>query len=189
MGDEDGVRALVGDVFRKGGVNMDLNKILGLDGVEMRIRPELPKLKFEKDRTEYSVTDIRYLNESAISAFFAILDEVANNRGIANVTFDISDIGECDIRIISDILMGIEYEARKKGRNGFWVKGSFLVIGYHKTTEEDGRELITYDLSRCTTKIIYDYAQNVRKEQPDNKVTTFKIDELVVAFAKDEVTT
>ena len=162
---------------------MDLNRVLGIADFEVYTRPKLPEIQFVKDRVAYSFTDIRYLKESAVCVFFNILEEVISDGDVTEVTFDVSNIDEYEVRIISDILMGIEYEARKKGRNGFWIKGSFLVIGYHETTEDDGRKTITYDLSSITPKIIHDYARNLKNVQPSDAIN-IRLDEIVVSIAE-----
>ena len=126
--------------------------------------PELPKIEFKANKVKYSVTDIRLLNESAVYTFLNILNTVANEPDTEEVSFKIGDdTSEDTVDIITDILMGISYTAKKGGKHGFEASSSFLVTGVERH-ETEGCKTITFKLIKAHAQAIYEYAQE--HEQP-----------------------
>jgi hypothetical protein len=127
--------------------------------------PELPKIKFKANKVQYSITDVRLLNENAVCTFLNILNTVANEPDTEEVTFKIEDdTNEDTVEIITDILMGISYTAKKGGKHGFESSSSFLVAGVKRHETEDYKT-ITFKLIKDHAQAIYEYAQE--HEQPN----------------------
>ena len=121
--------------------------------------PELPKIKFKANKVQYSITDVRLLNENAVCTFLNILNTVANEPDTEEVTFKIEDdTNEDTVEIITDILMGISYTAKKGGKHGFESSSSFLVTGVDRHEAEDYKT-ITFKLIKDHAQAIYEYAQ------------------------------
>lgn len=143
-------------------------------GSELYMRPELPKVKFKKNGVEYAVTDLRLLNQNAIRVFEAILDTVIDTPNCREISFNTKNVDEDTIHIITDILEGMEYSAKKGGRNGFSIKGCFLVTGAMITNDT-----ITFRVAKDRANIIYEYAQENLQE--DRKIS---ICDLAIVLAK-----
>lgn len=96
--------------------------------------PKFPMTTAKQDGFTCSVTDLRYLNEAAVSVFLVLVEEAMRNPDAESVTFDIpEEVTEAALRVYSDILMGIRYEVKK--RNWGKVDGCVLVSGV--TTRND----------------------------------------------------
>lgn len=144
------------------------------NGSELYMRPKLPKLKFKKSGVEYAVTDLRLLNQEAIRVFEIILDIVINTPNCREVSFNAENADEDTIHIITDILEGMEYSAKKGEKNGFSIGGCFLVVGARITNNT-----ITFLLAEDRANIIYEYAQENLQED-----RTISICDLVIVLAK-----
>ena len=149
--------------------------------------PELPKIKFKANKVQYSITDVRLLNENAVCTFLNILNTVANEPGTEEVTFKIGDdTNEDTVEIITDILMGISYTAKKGGKHGFESSSSFLVTGVDRHEAEDYKT-ITFKLIKDHAQAIYEYAQE--HEQPNLYELVIAIEEKsreqIAAYVKE----
>lgn len=149
--------------------------------------PELPKIKFKANKVQYSITDVRLLNENAVYTFLNIINTVANEPDTEEVTFKIEDdTNEDTVEIITDILMGISYTAKKGGKHGFESSSSFLVTGVERHEAEDYKT-ITFKLIKDHAQAIYEYAQE--HEQPNLYELVIAIEEKsreqIAAYVKE----
>lgn len=134
------------------------------EGAMMYRGPELPKYEFKANKVNYTVSDLRLLHPSGIKAFESILKVVANTPDCKEVSFDVSDMDEDTINIVTDILLGITYHAAKGGKNGFEMGGNFLIIGARR--EEN---IMTYQLAKSHAWAIFKYAhEKARNDEPIN---------------------
>lgn len=137
-----------------GGLNM-------FPGMELYMKPELPKIKFKKGRTTYEFTDLRCLNEAAVSLFFDIVGTVCNTENCKEVSYDVTELKEDRRHLYADILAGIEYRCKSRKHD---TQGSFLCIGTRVHTDENGVIVQTFELIEENAKAIYDYAQSHKNE-------------------------
>lgn len=128
-------------------------------GSMIYMRPELPKFGFKHDGVFYKVTDLRCLNEQAVSVFKQILSEVCNRPNAEEISFDITGIDEDQVDRITDIVSSIDYEAKKSGRNGYTVSGSLLVMS-STTCIEDDEAILTFELIKDHASAIYQYCRD-----------------------------
>lgn len=128
-------------------------------GSMLYMRPELPKIGFKHDGVLYKVTDMRCLNEQAVSVFKQILSEVCNRPGVEEVSFDITGIDEDQVDRITDIVSAVDYEAKKPGRNGYSISGALLVTS-STTCIEDDEATLTFDLIKDHAEAIYQYCRD-----------------------------
>ena len=134
------------------------------EGAMMYRRPELPKYEFKANKVKYTVSDLRLLHPKGVEAFESILKIVANTPDCKEVSFDVSDLDEDTINIVTDILMGITYAAAKGGKNGFEINGTFLITGVAR----EGN-IMTCQLVKEHAWAIFKYAhEKVRNNEPIN---------------------
>ena len=129
--------------------------ILG-EGVKLWRKPELPKIEFKNGKKKYKVTDIRYLNESAVDTFLEILRKACVVPKLKHITFTATGIDENKLNLIIDIVSSIDCEGKSRG---YWFKTAFLVTGSKVTTKENGEKFVTFNLEEEDAEIIYNYAQ------------------------------
>ena len=126
------------------------------DNVKIVLSPEFPKITFRKDKIEYSITDIRYLNSVAINTLENILRNIGTTEE-NNITDEMElelpeSLGKDQIQIVIDVLLGIHYEMKKKGKNGFFEGGTFLILGIWHTDNK-----LTIQLNKDHAKYIREY--------------------------------
>lgn len=141
---------------------MKLNKVIledVFDNATICMTPELPKLEVKKDKIKYKITDLRYLNETAVEVFRMIMEIVMNTKNCEEVSFDITNIKKDTWRIIVDIVCSIEYEYSKGGKNGFRGSGRILISGA-SYTKKDNIAIGTFYLFKNHVKYLYDYAKD-----------------------------
>lgn len=109
----------------------NFSEIFGTDSnVKGYFAPELPMITFKKDKIEYSIVDMRYLNKNAVSVFVRVVNNIIEDETTNEVAIELhKDIPQAEIRIIVDILLGLQWTMKKKGKNGFYAGGSFLILG------------------------------------------------------------
>lgn len=168
---------------------IDARHFMGIfpEGSKFYRIPELPKIKFKANKVQYSITDVRLLNENAVYTFLNILNTVANEPDTEEVTFKIEDdTNEDTVEIITDILMGISYTAKKGGKHGFESSSRFLVTGVERHEAEDYKT-ITFKLIKDHAQAIYEYAQE--HEQPNLYELVIAIEEKsreqIAAYVKE----
>lgn len=122
--------------------------------------PDLPMFHFKVDKVNYSVTDLRMLNEAALNALGEIISVVKSNPCVQEVSlnFDIHT-SNSTLKIISDILLGMEYKAEKKGRGGFLRLGNFLVSGIQTEITKECKTMKVELISDHVTAI-HEYLQS-----------------------------
>lgn len=131
---------------------------------KLHLKPELPKIKFKDGGITYSVTDIRYLNESAISVFQNCVITAATVPNAKGYKFRVPkdfDNSDNKLDLIVDIVTAIGYEAEKSGKNGFKSDGCLLCVGCSCTTEKNGDKVYEIEFAREHAKTIYEYAQTL----------------------------
>jgi hypothetical protein len=154
-------------------MNADVFGSILPEGAMIYQKPELPKYEFKANKVKYTVSDLRLLHPSGVGAFESILKVVANTPDCKEISFDVSYLDEDTINIVTDILMGITYTAKKGGKNGFEQSGIFLITGVER--EEN---IMTCHFIREHAKAIYMYAHENQKKQ-------INIQDLVILLAED----
>ena len=125
------------------------------EGITLWKRPELPKIEFKKGRNTYKVTDVRCLNQVAVDIFVNILSIVCANQ-VEEVGYDVTQLKESEINLISDILSGIECECKYRGCR---IQTVFLVSGCRIKETKKGKKEIIFELVKENANAIYEYAQ------------------------------
>lgn len=123
------------------------------------MRPKLPKIEFKHRGILYKVTDMRFLNEQAVSVFEQILSEVCNRPNVDEISFDITGIDGDQADRIADIVSSVDYEAKKTGRNGYSLGGALLVTG-STTCIADDEATLTFQLIKDHAEAIYQYCRD-----------------------------
>jgi hypothetical protein len=130
------------------------------EGVTLWKRPELPKIEFKKGRNTYKVTDVRCLNQVAVDIFVNILSIVCANQ-VEEVGYDVTQLKENEINLISDILSGIECECKYRGGR---IQTVFLVSGCRIKETKKGKKEIVFELVKENANAIYEYAQTHKEK-------------------------
>ena len=149
--------------------------IFGIPG-EFSMLPELPMIEYKVGKWKIKITDLRCLNEQAVSTFEQCIMTAAKEKGATEAAFLIGDVSEDKIQLISDICMAIKYEARKRG--GDYSGGSLLIVGVERRDD-----VIAFQFIKDRARAIYDYAQAQIKETGQAQIS---LPELVARIIEKE---
>lgn len=129
--------------------------------VQLYQMPDLPKIVFKANKVEYTVTDLRFLNENAVYCFEQILNEICSDPNCEEVSFNVNGIDYDKVNLITDIVGGIMFECKKGGKNGFWLGGRFVTGGQYMETDDE--KIYTFHLAKDVARSIYEYAKGKDK--------------------------
>ena len=130
------------------------------DGAEMYVRPELPSIEFKRDGIKYSMTDLRLLHPLGVEAFEMCLNTIINDPTATECSIRCNDLDDDTIKIISDIVTGFQFEARKGGRNGFKFDTNGLIHGSMLEKSENGEPaILTFYIDGSFARSIYECYQ------------------------------
>ena len=140
--------------------------------------PELPRVKFKKDKVEYEVTDVQCLNESAVFCLEQIILTAANERDATECNIETSkdfDNSDNKIDLIADIVMAMEWSYSCENGNG--GAGSF-VEAFGVDERDDGSYVLRFRIPKETANGIYQYFRSI-----EYKPESFCLTDLVIALA------
>lgn len=146
--------------------------------------PELPRLKFKKDKVEYEVTnvyeatDVQWLNECAVLCLEQILLTAADEPDATECNIEISkdfDNSDNKIDLIADIVMAMEWSYSCE--NGNCGAGSF-VEAFGADARDDGSYVLRFRIPKETANGIYQYFRSI-----EYKPESFCLTDLVIALA------
>lgn len=143
------------------------------ENITVTMRPDLPKATWKSGKITYTMTDLRYLRQDAVSTLFAIIMEAANDPDLDSIEFEVPDnADEDDVNALCDIVTGVKYTA--KGRK-YHMDGGFLCNGViHKRSEEC--HSLEFLLTKDHVKAIYEFARKAE----DNLLSMTKLIEFIV---------
>lgn len=122
------------------------------------IRPPLPEIEFEESNhpgVAYKITDLRLLNENAVSVFLGLINYISEHPDAQGITIQFDErVDKCTLYAIADIVTGVNIEARKRGRSGWLWGGLFLVEG---TKAEEKKKQIHFYFCKDRVKLIHDF--------------------------------
>ena len=145
---------------------LEFLKTMSPDDMQFSMLPDLPSVKFEKNKTKYEVTDLRYLNQHAIMIFTEMLGRVIDNPNLSEFSVDVSAVDDDTIHIITDILMAMNIRYRKGGKHGYCGQCNFLVRGVRRETTDDTITAIFF-LEEDHARWVHEYAQNYKGDNYD----------------------
>lgn len=151
--------------------------IFGVPG-EFSMLPELPMIEYKVGKWKIKITDLRCLNELAVSMFERCVIEAAYNEGATEAAFFIGDTSEDKLQLITDICMAIKFEAKKRG--GDYSGGSLFIIGVERRDD-----VIAFQFIKDRARSIYEYAQEQLKETGQVQIS---LPELVSRIVEKEHT-
>ena len=129
------------------------------DGAKLYMSPELPKFSFTYNKVKYTVPDVRLLNVNAIQAILYIVGQIVEKGMTEQVTCKYTDdFNDAELEIISAIVTGLVYEAKRGGKNGFSMCGHFLTNGFARD-----EKTLTFTLIEEHAKVIYKYAREKKE--------------------------
>lgn len=153
-------------------------------GMKFSMKPDLPKISFMTNKVKYSITDLRFLNETAVTLFEEIVSYVAETKDVEEISLDISkEFSDSKLNLISDIITSIEFSAKKKGKNGFDINGAFLIIGLDFKETKDGGT-VKLHIIKDNANVIYEYAQKQLKE---NGIININLCDIVIEIVKQHL--
>jgi len=143
------------------------------ENITVKMNPDLPKATWKSGKITYTMTDLRYLRQDAVSTLFEIVKEAANDPDLYSIEFDVPDnMDEDDVIALCDIVTGVKYTA--KGRK-YHMDGGFLCNGVLHKRSEECRSL-EFLLTEDHVKAIYDFA----RKADDNLLSMTKLIEFIV---------
>ena len=125
-------------------------------GIKLYERSELPMIEFKKGGKKYKVTNLRYLNEFAVSTFIDILKTVCNVPDVDSASYNVTELQDDQISLLFEIVSGISCGRKVRGHDS-WIR--FLVSGTRTKYTEDKKKILTFELIKDNAEIIYNYAQ------------------------------
>ena len=125
------------------------------NGAEVYIRPRLPMITIKKDKATYKITDVRLLNEKAVSVLKAIIDQAIKDPEIDEVCFKEDGITIEELQMLGDIVMGVEYEVKERGGefHGVLICDGIDLKGIDKT------ETVAFHVIKENARRIHEYAR------------------------------
>lgn len=154
----------------------DFNKLLDDPDVKIRMNPELPKYTYKVGKAKYSITNIKYLNETALEIVLKSIFEMALGEECA--IFDVTEMNEHHLEVVRDILGSIGYECKERGSctAGSLFGGSYVfydgdkrilkqefykdnVEAVKKYAQDNDYEIDYYELA----KVLVDHKQQIWK--------------------------
>lgn len=126
------------------------------DGWEIYRSPDLPTLKFRTNGVKYEVTDMRFLNETALNVFSGIIEIIAGSAkpDVKSVEISFSDMDDNTLDLITTILLAIKVKATKGGKRAWCCSGTFLITGITKRGDN-----ITFELAEDQAQAIWNYCR------------------------------
>lgn len=152
-------------------------KVEGWDWVPGHIEqgPEVPTIKFKKNGVTYTAPDLRLLNETAVSAVEYILGALKGDAKNTELSFSLTpDCPDSTLQATIDILLGMEFSAEKKGKNG-WMVSAHLLNCSTATVETDQRTVLTVTINKETARDIHEF-QEGRESTPVDDLVVFLAD-------------
>lgn len=140
--------------------------------------PELPMIEYKVGKWKVKITDLRCLNEQAVSVFEQCVLLAANEEDATEAEFLIGDVSEDKIQLITDICMAVRFEAKKRG--GDYSEGSLLITGAERRDN-----VIAFRFIQSMARAIYDYAQEKLKKTGEIQIS---LPELVAQIIEKEHT-
>ena len=142
------------------------------EGYELRIGPTLPTVTIKRDKIEYKITDMRYLNSVAAKLLGDIIIKAAEHGKMETITYELPEgCDENEIRVIIDIVMGASVTAVRKGKNGWKISTRLIVTGAKRLDNA-----LTFDIIKDHARYIYEYAQ-------ENNITELGYHEIAMMIA------
>ena len=118
-----------------------------------RKMPELPILNLKKESIEYQITDVRYLDKTAVGWFNQVLNRIIYNDELESQKFDLAeDINDDGLQVFTDILLQIGVTAIKENED--YISTS-IVTGFKRN-----ENAITVELNKKDAEIIHDLAKD-----------------------------
>lgn len=99
------------------------------DGAELYVHPEMPSIEFKRNGIKYSMTDFRLLHTPGVEAFGMCLNTMINDPDARECSIQCNDLDDDTIKIITDIVTGFHYSAKKGGKHGFSIDSNGPVHG------------------------------------------------------------
>lgn len=150
--------------------------MLNMPGLQLRMRPELPKFVVKRNGAKYTITDLRLLNESAVNTLLQIVRIAANDRE-TEIAFAVPcDVTDKQLETTVDIVTGITIET-KRGKSTFEMNS--IVASATTKHLENGARTITFNV----VKSFADYAYR-KAHEGEMKVINFY--DLLIGYADDE---
>ena len=131
--------------------------------ITLCVAPNLPKVEVKRDKIICEVTSLKYLYEPAVYAFKKIIETAIDEEGCEEVSFDASGLPEDKVELVSDIVNAIGFTCEKRGKDKFFVMGSFTRSSQYESFE-DGTSTLTFKFADDMAKDIYDLAQSGKNE-------------------------
>ena len=124
-------------------------------------RPNLPTFEFTKNKTKYTITDLRLLNPIGVNAFEICLEWMTEgeNQEECRLACDKS-VSDNDIEIAIDIVCGFSISANRKGKNGFYV--SICAIPSVTIEEHEDSKILIFKFNDMFNKSVYEYRASTK---------------------------
>lgn len=152
-------------------------------GAELIRQPELPMCKMKIGEWKVKVTDLRYLNKTAVNVIEASISYIIATWDAREVKFAIPiDVGNAEIDIVRTICTSLMFSAKKRGVE---MDGHFLICGAKTVLYEGGGGILTLELIRDHARAIYNYFQQhpIGGNIEYSEIVAIVLDEAEISFA------
>lgn len=138
-----------------------------MENVKFSQIPSLPKIEFKINKVRYKAVDLRLVNSYALRVFNLVLQAIKDDPNAEEITVDVTGLDESDIFAIKEIMLGLDYSAKKVGRKGFNVRGHLFSASISEKISQE-QHLLTINFSdgfgnNSHIKAIHNYLNSTDK--------------------------
>lgn len=117
---------------------------------------ELPMVKEKRNGYTCKVTNMKYLNQTAVGVFNMAIEDIKEKEYIHDITIALTGMEDDDVETVCDILTSVKHECSKRGTH----TGGFFFPGIQRTIYEGGEVIISLGVDetlflavkRCSSK-------------------------------------
>lgn len=137
-----------------------------------------PMCVYRREGTRYYVTNLKYLNRDAVNIIARIIRHIAEHGEEESVKYRIpQSMSRQDLKIINDIICGLNYGTGKSRGRGYLYTDTFLVRDCTLAVYNDGSRIVVYELIPQHARVIHRLAK---------ESDTLRLEDIIVEIVKEE---
>lgn len=127
--------------------------------LKLHISPKLPTMEFKWNGWNYEIPDLRYLDKVAVELFLNCIKHagLTKDAEYAEFAVDFDDISREEMQVISDIVLGFNIEAKKRGKNGGHVWSKLLTCSCGLIRYDEKHSVFRIEFTPDHANRIYEY--------------------------------
>lgn len=150
--------------------------------VTLKQAPELPMVKEKRNGYTCKVTNMKYLNQTAVDVFNMAIEDIKEKESIHDITIALTGMEDEEVETVCDILTSVKYECSKRGTHMV----GFFFNGIQRTIYEGGEAIISLSVGKTLFSAVKRCAS--KKEIDLIDLAIAESDELTETLTEWEVT-